>query len=245
MEEERLTKREKRELAKQEKNEERERQKTFSKIKKLMLLLIPLFLVVWIGYKSYRFLTTPTPDVLSESVETRDSDWVKGKSEAPATIIEYGDFECPACADFYAIVKKLEQDYPDDLRVVFRHYPLITIHKKAYDAARATEAAGVQGKFWEMHDILFEKQTDWANDSNHRDKFVDYVKQLGLDEEKFKNDFESKDLETKINTDLASGNSLAVNATPTFYLNGKKVQPRSYDEFKKLVEDQVRGYELK
>ncbi|KKQ53119.1 MAG: Protein-disulfide isomerase [Candidatus Woesebacteria bacterium GW2011_GWB1_39_10b] len=244
MEEEKLTKRQRRELARQEKREEREKQANFSKIKKLLLLFIPLFLLIYVGYKSYNFLKEPTPDVLSEVIEVADTDWVKGRYQAAVILIEYGDFQCPACADYYPIVKRLSEEFPENLKVVYRHYPLIAIHNKAYDASRASEAAGRQGKFWEMHDFLYEKQVDWANAGNNKDLFIEYAKQLELDEEKFKSDFDSKEIEDKINNDLASGNSLGVNATPTFFLNGSKVQPRGYEEFKKLVEDQIKGYTL-
>ena len=87
---------------------------------------------------------------------------VRGVESAPVTLEEFGDFECPPCGGLYPILKDIEREYGDRLRVVFRQYPLSQIHKHAYDAARAAEAAGVQGKFWEMHDLLYEKQSEWT-----------------------------------------------------------------------------------
>ena len=242
--EQNLTKRQRRELAREQKRMEKEGKEKTSKLKRYIGLVLVVAVLGWVGIKAYRYLTEPVPETLGQSIEIKDSDWVKGEREAKLSLVEFGDFQCPACADYHPLVKRLSEEFSKDLRVVYRHYPLIAIHKKAYDSSRASEAAGRQGKFWEMHDMLYEKQTDWANEGNHRDKFIEYAKVLGLDEEKFKSDFDSKEVEDKINADLASGTSLGVNATPTFFLNGQKVQPRSYEDFKKLVEDQVRGYTI-
>jgi protein-disulfide isomerase len=108
-------------------------------------------------------------------------------------------------------------------------------------AAKAVEAAGKQEKFWEMHDVLFEKQGEWSELSDAKEKFLEYARQLELNEEKFLTDFDSKEVEEKINSEIASGNRLGVNATPTFYLSGAKVAPRSYADFKALVEDAVKN----
>ena len=97
------------------------------------------------------------------SYQQEESDRVWGSETAKVTLIEYADFQCPACATYYPIVKELKEKYPEDLRVVFRHFPLITIHKNAFPSAIAAEAAQEQGKFWEMHDILFEKQGEWSD----------------------------------------------------------------------------------
>jgi protein-disulfide isomerase len=133
----------------------------------------------------------------------------------------------------------LNRDFPEDLNIVYRHFPLIEVHKNALPAAKAAEAAAKQGKFWEMHNLLFEKQEEWGQDSNALDKFISYAEGLGLDVELFKSDFDSKEVQDRIAADMASGDSLRVNATPTFFLNGNKVSPRSYDEFKNLVEREI------
>lgn len=244
MEENRLTKKEKRELAHQAKQQDREKRQLLSKIKKLVLVVIPLLFVVWVGYKGLNYLKTPSSKVLSGQIEVQDGEWIKGEKEAEVTLIEYGDFQCPACANYEPIVERLLGEFPGKLRLVYRHFPLISIHKNSFASSKASEAASKQGKFWEMHDVLYERQKDWENSSDVRNLFSNYAKELGLDEEKFKSDFDSKEIEEKINQDMASGRNLGINSTPTFILNGQKVQPRSYEEFKSLVENQIKGYTL-
>lgn len=234
-----LTKRQKRELAKEIKRREKEKEELIGKIRKFLITLIPIVLIVFVFYKAFNFFRNPQTNVLSQQVEVTDSDWVRGKKESKVTLIEYGDFQCPACANYEPIVQDLLKEFPEDLRLVYRHFPLITIHRNAYAASRASEAAGMQGKFWEMHDLLYERQKDWEKASNPKEIFVNYAKEIGLDEEKFKKDFDSGSSEEKINKDLASGRSLGVNATPTFLLDGRKVQPRSFEEFKRLVEERI------
>lgn len=240
MEDHPLTKKEKRELAKKQKSEEQEKKQVVNRVKKFLVWVFTAFVLVFLGTKTWSWITTPAPQVAGEAVEVKDTDWAKGKVDAPVTLVEYGDFQCPACADYYALVKRLTQEYPDNLRAVYRHFPLTSIHPKAYDASLASEAAGMQGKFWEMHDLLFEKQTDWANVSNHKEKFVEYAKELGLDEAKFKQDLDSNVVKEKINSQISSASSLRLNSTPTFFLNGEKIEPRSYDDFKNAVEEELK-----
>lgn len=239
-----LTKRERRELAKEEKRQERSREESSSKTKKILVWVLIALALGWLGYKGYKYFTAPVPEVTRIPIAVVESDRVKGDIEAKTTLIEYGDFQCPACGAYYPLVKDLLKDIPQGFRVVYRHYPLTEVHKNALPAAKAAEAAGLQDKFWEMHDILFERQKDWSDLGNAKEKFLEYAKELGLDEEKFLNDFESSQVQDKISAEIASGNSLGVNSTPTFYLNGAKISPRSYDEFKKVVENEIKGYSL-
>lgn len=243
-EEHKLTKRERRELAKEQKRQNKEQTRLASKLKKFAIWLVTGGIVLFIGFKAWGIVSNPKPEVAGNSVEVSQTDWVKGDTEGATTLIEYGDFQCPACANYYPLLKKLLEEIPEGLKIVYRHYPLTQIHKNAIPSAKAAEAAGDQGKFWEMHDILYEKQKDWEESGNSKEKFVEYARQLGLDENKFLEDFDSSKIEEKINSDTASGNRLKVNATPAFFLNGTKVQPKGYEEFKELVEDQIRGYKL-
>lgn len=237
-----LTKKERRELAREKKREERERVEKSSGIKKTLLILLALGVLGFLGFKTFKFITAPVEEAQTTPDEITVSDWTIGKIEAKVTLIEYGDFQCPACADYYPWIKRLNGDFPDDLRIVFRHFPLTTIHKNSMLAAKASEAAGMQGKFWEMHDILFEKQTEWANERDPKEKFSEYAKSLELDEGKFLQDLESKEADDLVKGDIFSANRLRITTTPSFYLQGEKVQPKSYEEFKGKVEDQVRGY---
>lgn len=168
-------------------------------------------------------------------------DWSKGSLETTVALVEYSDFQCPACSAYYPLIKKLSEDYKDKLKVVYRHFPLRNIHKNAQIAAQAAEAAGKQGKFWEMHDLLFEKQDEWANLARPEDKFAQYAADIKLDAEQFKNDLNSDVVKEGVQADVDGGVSSLINATPTFFLNGKKIadNPQGYEPFKTLIEQAI------
>lgn len=244
MEEESLTKREKRLLAKEEKREKLLKKTRVSLLRKILIWFLVLGVIFWFGYRAFKYFIAPVPQSANIPIEINENDWIRGDREAKVTLVEYGDFQCPSCATYEPILKRLLEETPAGLRIVFRHFPLVQIHKNALPSSKAAEAAGKQGKFWDMHDILFETQSDWDNLGNPKDKFIEYAKRLELDEQKFTDDYESKEISVKIDADTLSGNNLKVNATPTFYLNGKFIQPRSYEQFKKLADDEIRGYVL-
>ena len=157
------------------------------------------------------------------------------------TLLEYSDFQCPACGVYFPIVKQLLEDHPDDVRFVYRHFPLRSIHAKAQLAGQASEAAGLQDKFWEMHDILFERQSVWVN-GDHEELFVSYAQELGLNVEQFKNDLESPDTKNKVDGDYLSAVGAKLNSTPSFFVNGRKItNPRTYEEFKILINEALKG----
>jgi len=165
-----------------------------------------------------------------------DSDWTKGTGDAEVILVEYSDFQCPACKNYYPIVKQLTEEFADTVQFVYRHFPLYSIHKNAEEAAWAAEAAGRQGKFWEMHDLIFENQDEWSKEGNVKETFVSYARDLGLNKEKFLADFESEEVQNKVTRDYQSGIASRVNSTPTFFLNGERIQnPRSYEEFRALI----------
>lgn len=169
-------------------------------------------------------------------VNVTPSDRILGNEEAPVTLIEYGDFQCPACRSYYFLLEEVKKEFPDELRIVYRHFPLTRIHPNAMRAAVAAEAAGEQGKFSQMHDLLFERQPDWSGSSNPSEIFLSYAQELELDTEKFKSDMEERSLREKVEGDMRSGRSLQVNSTPTFFLQGQRIQnPRSPEEFIALV----------
>lgn len=174
--------------------------------------------------------------VLSENVNA--SDHTKGNLLSKVVLIEYSDFQCPACEQFYPVVKAAEQKYGKDMLLVYRNFPLPS-HDKSDIAARAAEAAAIQGKFWEMHDKLFENQTTWSKMSNVKSLFVEYAGQLGLDKSKFEIDLESEAVKSKIAKDIASGNASQVDGTPTFYLNGNKLNLQTYADLDSAISDAV------
>lgn len=163
---------------------------------------------------------------------------VKGEATASATLVEYSDFQCPACAVYYPVIKQINKDFKGKIRFVYRYFPLRTTHKNAEISSIAAEAAGRQNKFWEMHDLLFENQNEWSNLADPREKFTEYAKFIGLDMDKFQNDLNSKEIKNRVEADYQNGLSLGVNATPTFFLNDQKIaNPRTYEEFRIKIEE--------
>lgn len=167
-------------------------------------------------------------------------DWIKGSIDAKVQIVEYSDLECPACAGYEPKIKQLIAEFGDKIGFTYRHFPLKTIHKNAERASWAAEAAGAQGKFWEMHDKLFETQSRWAEEKDPLSQFVGYAKELGLDEEKFKTDFASPSFHAKVDAHTQAGYRAGVDATPTLFINGNKIElPRTYEELKGVVQKEL------
>ena len=144
----------------------------------------------------------------------RSEDHAHGPEDAPYTLVEYGDYECPACGRLYVILRDLQQDIAARLRVVFRHYPLSGIHHHAQQAAEAAEAAGAQGKFWEMHTLLFERQG-----ALHTRDLMDYAQELTLDVERFRHELKNQTYSDKVRADFIAGVQNGVYGTPGLFLN--------------------------
>ncbi len=164
------------------------------------------------------------------------TDHIRGPATAKATLVEYSDFQCPACAQYEPIVREVASSFPNDLRVVYRHFPLTEIHKNATAASIASEAASKQGKFWEMHDILFDRQSQWSNATSTDALFSDFAVSLGLNTDQFVKDLTESATSDKIDSDVVGANASGITGTPTFYLNGKQIRPKSLEEFKTLVQ---------
>ncbi len=163
---------------------------------------------------------TPVQKVDSNLLIRDDSNKISTDS-AKVTLVEFGDFQCPACAAYHPEVKKIINSNKDKLNFVFRNFPL-SQHQNALVAAEAAEAAGEQGKYWEMYDILYEKQNDWAESRKPLDLFSQYAKDIKLDVEKFKKAVNENKFSDKINKDKTDGTALGVTSTPTFYINSEK-----------------------
>jgi protein-disulfide isomerase len=146
-----------------------------------------------------------------------------GPPDAPATIEEFGDFECPPCGQFHPILKKMHEEFGDKLRVTFREFPIVQMHHHALAAASAAEAAGLQGKFWEMHHLLYDNQKTWHEQFDVRPTFEGYAKQIGLDVERFKRDINSDLVARRITEDGKRARSLNVGGTPTVFMNGREM----------------------
>jgi len=155
---------------------------------------------------------------------------MRGNANAPVTLEEFADFQCPACGTYYPELKKMESDFGDQLRVVFRENPLVPTHQFGLVAAQAAEAAGLQGeaKFWLMHDKLYENQKTWSEAKDVVPIFVDYAKQIGLDPDRFMRDINGEAVAARIFQDGKRAHALGVNSTPTFYVNSKEATGESW-----------------
>ena len=160
---------------------------------------------------------------IDNSSLVRESSQTIGPKDAKVTIVEFGDYQCPACGLAHPIIKEVLAKYKDsnNLKFVFRNFPL-NIHNNAQISAEAAEAAGEQGKFWEMHDLIYENQNEWSESNQPLEIFVGYGAKIGLDTTKFRSALESHKFRQVVRTDLEDGEKLGVNSTPTFYINGEK-----------------------
>jgi protein-disulfide isomerase len=166
--------------------------------------------------------TTQWDTVLAVAVDD-DRDHIQGPADAAVTLVEYGDYECPYCGAAYPIVKQLQARMGDRLRFVFRNFPITTSHPHAEQAAEAAEAGAAQGRFWEMHDLLYENQTQLRDQDLHG-----YAEQLGIDVERFDKDLAEHVHAPRVREDFMSGVRSGVNGTPSFYVNGTR-HDDSYD----------------
>jgi protein-disulfide isomerase len=190
--------------------------------------IVGVLILLWLVGKSF-----------SDIKPYAQGDWIQGSENAPVILTEYGDFQCPSCGAIYPVIQQAQKDFGDKLAVVFREFPLSEIHPNALAAAYAAEAAGKRGKFWEMHDLLFERQKFWENEQNPDSKFADYADTLGLNKDQFAKDYQSDEIHKKVENDRAMGNKAGINATPTLFLNGKAISslPQSYAELKQKITD--------
>lgn len=169
------------------------------------------------------------------------SNHTTGKNSKNITLVEYGDYQCPACGQYYPVVKQVIAKYKDDIKFQFSNLPLTQIHPNAFVGARAAEAAAMQNKFWEMHDLLYDNQSTWSEASNPVQYFNDYATQLGLNLDQFKKDYASSKVNSTINADIAAFNKTgAATQTPTFFLDGKRIDTDSnLASFEKLLDAEI------
>lgn len=169
------------------------------------------------------------------------SNHTEGTSSKQVTLLEYGDYECPACGKYYPVVKQVVAGYSTRIVFQFRNLPLTQIHPNAFAGARAAEAASLQGKFWQMHDMLYENQTTWGSASSPTSFFNQYAAELGLNVPQFKTDFASDKVNGTINADLDAFNKTgATLQTPTFFLDGKRIDVNATaDSFHKVLDAEL------
>lgn len=215
--------------------------------KNLPILIILLVLVVAVigGVMLYRNQSTGTvtnsnkpankastqdfANLIAKAPSGAQPPWSKGDPAAKVTIEEFADFACPTCAQFHQTLKEIEKSYGARVRVVFRHYPLqIKGHENAYDAARATEAAGLQGRFWEMQNMLFSNQEKWRTSTDPRKIFEEYAGTIGIDVQRFNTDLVGQTASARVAEDMKRGQGIKISSTPTVVLNNR---PLSMSEF--------------
>jgi protein-disulfide isomerase len=155
---------------------------------------------------------------------------IKGNKNAPITVVEFSDFQCPYCAKFSPTIDEVLKAYPNDVKFVYKDYPL-SFHKQAKNAAKAARAAGEQGKFWEMHDLIFTKYS-----TVNEDMFKEFAGKLNLNMDKFVADFSGNKYDGLIQKDISLGRQAGVTGTPSLFMNGKRMQRRSFDDFKVAID---------
>ena len=185
-------------------------------------------------------LTPPPPAEIQNVPPVSKTDFIRGNPNAKVTLIEYADFQCPACAAMHETIKELQDNFKDNLRLVYRFFPLTEIHQNSLISAQAAYAAGLQGKFWEMFDMVYENQESWSDSPQAKSIFADYAKKLNLNLNRFNSDIDSDSTKKFITDEQSQGLDLGINATPTIFMNGKEIQnPATYEDFKKLIQDEI------
>lgn len=210
---------------------------------KVLIGVVIITLALLFGGAYYLTVSSPpeAKDTISMSDALSSDAYHKGDEKSQVKIAEYADFQCPACGASEPIVQKVLKTYEGKVFFEYHHYPLQQ-HRWGQDAAEAAEAAGEQGKFWEYHDILYAKQNDWAEKNDAISMFKQYAKDLNLDEKKFNESLDGHKFRNKVLDSLARGNKVAVNSTPTFFVNGKRVVGgMGYDDWEKLINEQLKS----
>ncbi|OGD86127.1 hypothetical protein A2164_03915 [Candidatus Curtissbacteria bacterium RBG_13_35_7] len=189
---------------------------------------------IFLGNKPSKEEASQTLGAVDQNSLIADAVYTIGDPNALVQVVEFSDFQCPACKSAHTIVKKILETKGDQVYFVFRHYPL-SIHKNGKTASQAAESAGSQGKFFEMSDLIFENQKDWQDANNAKEIFEGYAKQLELDVDKFKDEFDNGT--GRINSDFALGNKSGVESTPTFFINGQKYPGvMQLDQFEQTID---------
>lgn len=241
MENQQFTRKELKELKRQRKLEKQENGAKTRLFKRLLLWTLVLIGTTGLVYGMVKLGSSKTDPTAILINSVSPSDWTTGNKEAKVVLVEYSDFQCPACAYYYPTLKQLTKDFGDKISFTYRHFPL-SQHLNSKNAAYASEAAGKQNKFWEMHDLIFENQTKWENRADAETVFVELATSLGLNIDQFKKDINSKEVKDKVENDLQSGVKSNVNATPTVFLNGKKMDlPSNYDELKNIINEAIKN----
>lgn len=209
---------------------------TKKKITRWSLIILALVLVgsFIISRSQNRVDPADFADVETFAIEPR----IKGNADADLALVEYSDFQCPYCSQAAVAIDDLIENFGDQFSFEYRHFPLRSIHPNAQLAAQASEAAGIQGKFWEMHDLLFERQQEWSESFNAKKQFTDYAEELDLNTDRFRYDLDSDEVKKQVNDDAKEAELLGLQGTPSFILDGEQI---TLEDFLGMID--LSGYE--
>ena len=217
---------------------------------KVVKPLSVIVLTVAVAAGAARFLSRQ-PDEPAEAPPSSVSEFkntgggqIKGPldrdSSAKITLVEFGDYQCPSCGAYFPLVNEVLARYPKEVRLEFHHYPLISIHPNAMAAAKAVEAAGEQGKYWEMHDLIFEYQPVWSQRENPEPDFLAMAARIGLNQNAFMQAMRAPAAEQRILQDVVRAREANVEAVPTFFIDGRQVHPKlSIDDFSRIIDEHL------
>lgn len=222
-----------------------------------LIIIVVALIAVASGVFLFRAKSTPLLKIATGSPGAEPPHVRGGENNARVTVEEFGDFQCPPCGMLAATLLAIERDYGDRIRVIFREFPL-AMHAHAYTAATAAEAAGMQGKFWEMNDLLFEHAPYWSKEGpppgpqaiateeqtmRVKDIFAEYAKRVGVDVDRFKKDMLSEQVDRRIKADQARGASIGVDRTPMLFIDGVQIPFASFNEnsLHKIIDDALAG----
>ncbi len=219
--------------------------------KKAWIIFIVVITGLLVGLVVWSRSTTPQVNINNinanaiqpaSSSDGNIADHVIGKTDSKVILIEYGDYQCPGCGAANPGIETVTNQYKDVITYIFRNFPLTTIHQNALAAAGAAEAAGLQGKYWEMHHLLYKSQADWENLSgtDRTNMFTSYAKSLGLNETQFQSDLSSSAISQKISFDEAIGQKVQVDSTPSLFLNGVKLSSNVISDIQQGSGNQLR-----
>lgn len=208
----------------------------------ILIYAISILITFILLFGVYKLINQPVQTDFPQTKKLKANDHIKWSPAKKNILVEYSDFQCPSCKNVHDILKSFEAsssadfDITKKVTLVFRNFPLFQIHDKAYLSAYAAEAAGIQGKFWEMSDLLFNNQQSWsASGDPQKEYFIDYAKELQIDVDWFIKDINSSEVKNWVSQDLLEAEQIGIDSTPTFFLNGKKVDVSSFDELKNLL----------
>jgi protein-disulfide isomerase len=233
-----LTKKEKKELRRLEWQEKAKNEARNAKIKQLAIwggVTLVFLIVIGVLIAAVTSPTSPTSNITIAPVSAKDIS--TGNPKAKVTLIEYADFQCPACAAYHTLVNQIMKDYQGKIFYAYRMFPLESAHPNALISAEAAYAAHKQGAFFSYDDLLFAKQTEWADLADPKSTFISYAQRLKLDVNKFTADMNSSETQKYVKDSENQALNEGINSTPSFFINGNLIQsPNSYADFKKLID---------